>query len=135
MAASPAAQRSQFADPMIAILRGNIRIYDAQMESFERLRTASSQNPQIRQNQLKNQILTSYVAISRLRTKQRQICQNCIDLFNSLSKVQSPEEYANITQLIESSLSQLDKLEQDFLKHVPLLDEAKHMNDRTMTKV
>jgi hypothetical protein len=135
MASPPAAEQSQYAYSILSILRGNIRVYDAQMESFENLRNASLQNPQIAQNQLKAQILTSFVAISRLRREQRQICQNCIDLFNNLSKVQSPEEYANITQVIEASLSQLEKLEQDFLKYVPLLEEAKHTNDRTMTKV
>lgn len=144
MAASPAAQRSQFADIAISIFRGNIRVYDAQMESFERLRQAPY--PQVEpgqdvktilSKQLKIQILTSFETLSRVRSEQRRICQDCINRFNQLSKVQNPEEYASFTHYVEFSLSRLEILEQNFLEHVPLLKEFKEssLNGRVVTDI
>jgi hypothetical protein len=137
MTALPAAQTRQSIDPMVSILTDNIRVYDAQIKLFESWRVAPSREPPVspRENQLKIQILASFETISQVRSEQRQICLACIDQFNRLSKLQSPEESANIRKFIETSLSRLEKLEYDFLKYVPILEEAKHMNERTVTKI
>lgn len=142
MATSPAAQTNPLIDPILLILRDNIRVYDEQMKSFEKLRHTpypqagpGQDEKTILSNQLKIQILASFAAISELRSEQRQICQDCIDRFNQLPKIQSPEEFASFRHHIGSSLSRIEKLEQDFLKCAPILEEAKHMQERTVTKI
>lgn len=144
MAIHLTAQKNQFAEQILSIFRDRIRVCDAQLDSFERLRHAPVQNPPVGPGQggstflpdrLRTQILASFAAISLVRNQQRQICQNCIDLFDAeLSKVQSPEEFANFKQRIHASLSQLETLEQGL---IPLHQELKEnsLHGRTVTHI
>ncbi len=141
MAIPLTAQKIHYAELMKSIFRDQIGVCDKALHEFESSRHVLAQNPPVGSGQegsiilpdrLRTQISTT---VARVRNQQRQICQNCIHLFDAeLSKVQSPEEFANFTQRINASLTQLETLEQGLIPlHLKLKESS--LQGRTVTNI
>ncbi len=125
------ALKNQFSDQMILIFIDQIHYYHGQIRAFEICRSAFSQKQGETTNevvilfrQMEVQICTSFADIAELRKKQCRICQDCIDLLDQeSSQIKTSEQLEDLSMRIQCFISQLDKLDQDFSRCVPLLTE------------